>query len=87
MTDRLVEWFELALRESMEFYVEDIKYEEGRLEEELEENGCADEEEYIDFLVNQWDDPMEWFIDNFGADEFGRACVVALGYKTWNDFR
>lgn len=83
MTDRLVEWFELALRESMEFYVEDIKYEDGRLEEELEESGCADEYEYIEYLIDGWDDPIEWYITNYGIKEFGYACSQALGYGTW----
>lgn len=84
MTDRLIEWFNLALRESMEFYVWDLAdYDTERLHEEIEENGCVSEEDYIEFLINEWDDPIEWYVSNFGELEFGEACLVALGYKNY----
>ena len=92
--DRLVEWFEDAMIESNEFYIDDIREEssysdeyETRLEEEMAEADCKTEEGYLEYLNSQYDDPIEWYIDNFGADDFGKACLVALGYKTWNDFR
>lgn len=85
--EKMVEWFEDAIVEMMESYVEDIKYEEGRLEEEMEENGCETEEEYIDFLVEVAGDPIEYYIDNFGAEAFGEAVMVALGLRRWADFR
>lgn len=92
--DRLVEWFEDAMIESNEFYIDDIREEsscsdeyESRLEEEMAEAECETEEDYLEYLNSGYDDPIEWYIDNFGADDFGKACLVALGYKTWNDFR
>ena len=92
--DRLVEWFEDAMIESNEFYIDDIRDEssysdeyETRLEEEMAEAECETEEDYLEYLNSDYDDPIEWYIDNFGADDFGKACLVALGYKTWKDFR
>lgn len=94
MTDRIIDWFEDAMRESWEYYIEDIKCEsscneayESRLEEELAEYGFETEEEYLEHLMETYDDPIEWYVDNFGAEDFGKACLVALGYKTWSDFR
>lgn len=95
--DKLTEWFDLALRESYEFYIDDIRHEspsiaysdeyESRLEEEMAEANCETEEDFLDYLCEGYDDAMEWYIDNFGAEEFGMACLVALGYKSWSDFR
>lgn len=92
--DRLTEWFEIAMRESYEFYIDDIREEssfndkyETRLAEEMAEARCDTEEDYLDYLNSNYDDAIEWYIDNFGAEEFGKACLVALGYKTWDDFR
>lgn len=87
MTDKLIKWFEDCMKESNQFYIYDIKYEEGRLEEEMLEAECETEEEYLEYLNGQWEDPIEWYIFNFGEEDFGKACLVALGYKTWNDFR
>lgn len=94
MTDRLIDWFETAMDESNRFYIDDIREEyscsdeyESRLDEEMADANCETEEEYLDFLNGQWEDPIEWYVDIFGADEFGKACLVALGYKTWEDFR
>lgn len=93
--DRLVNWFEDAMNESNEFYIDDIRNEsasntydyESRLEEEMADAECETEEDYLDYLNSQWDDPIEWYVDHFGAEDFGKACLVALGYKSWNDFR
>lgn len=93
MTDRLIDWFETAMDESNRFYIDDIREEcantdeyESRLAEEMADANCETEEEYLDFLNSNYDDAIEWYVDNFGADEFGKACLVALGYKTWEDF-
>lgn len=93
--DRLVQWFEMAMNESNEFYIDDIRNEGAscsydcgsRLEEEMADADCKTEEDFLNYLNGQYDDPIEWYVDNFGADEFGKACLVALGYKSWNDFR
>lgn len=92
--DRLTEWFEDAMRESYESYVDDIREEnassdefETRLEEEMADAHCETEEDFIDYLCDNFDDAIEWYVYNFGANEFGKACLVALGYKSWSDFR
>ena len=75
------DWFEEAVRESMESYVDNIAYEDGRLEEEMLEAGIITEEdiengydedsareEYIDTLVEGAGDPVDYCGDNFGWD-------------------
>lgn len=49
-------------------YIEDIKDEEGRLEEAMENNEVEDEEEYLELLTDN-QDSIQWYIDNFGAEE------------------
>lgn len=101
------DWFEDALRESQEYYVNDIEEETygqdkfaNRLIEELYENGfltdadfSLDEngeldymtlmpevdldqlkEEYVDYLVENAGDPIEYYVDNFGSDSFTQVC-------------
>lgn len=92
--DRLVNWFEVSMKESNEYYIADIREEpafsdeyETRLEEEMADAECETEEDYLDYLNSNYDDAIEWYVENFGAEDFGKACLVALGYKTWNDFR
>lgn len=94
MTDKLQRWFDEAMEESNQFYIDDIREEssysddyETRLEEEMADADCETEEDYLEYLNNQYDDSVEWYVDNFGADDFGKACLVALGYKNWSDFR
>lgn len=94
MTDRLITWFEDAMTESNQYYIDDIREEsafsdeyENRLAEEMAEAECETEEEFLEYLDSNYDDAIEWYVDNFGADEFGKACLVALGYKSWSDFR
>lgn len=65
------DWFESALRESVESYVEDIRDEwededKTRLDVEMEDAGCDDEDEFIDYLVGNAGDPIEWYECNFG---------------------
>ena len=62
------EWFEDALQEHYESYVEDIKYEGGRLEEEMEEAGVETEEEYVEYLVDSVDDVVDYWRFNCGDD-------------------
>ena len=36
----------------------------------MEENGCADRDEYLKLLNNEYDSAVDWYIDNFGEDLF-----------------
>lgn len=69
------DWFDEALREVYESYVSDIAEEYvdddmTRLQQEMEEHDCCDEDEYIDYLVEQAGDSIEWYIDQFGENDF-----------------
>ena len=48
-------YFDDIVRESMESYIEDIKYEGERLSEEMEDAGVETEEEYLDYLIDNAD--------------------------------
>ena len=62
-------YFDDIVRESMEMYIEDVKYEgEDRLLEEMEDAGVETEEEYLDYLIDNAGDSIEYFEDNFGSD-------------------
>lgn len=74
-------WFEDAVRESTESYVDGIAYEEGRLEEELLEADIITDtdieegydvedakEKYVEHLMNDIDDYVEYCGFNFGWD-------------------
>lgn len=67
------DYFEEALRESYENYVQDIANEEGRLQEEMNEAGVTTPEEYVDYLMNQIDDYTEEFIFQFGKESLTAA--------------
>ena len=82
------DWFEDAVKESTESYVDDIAYEDGRLEEELLEAGIITEEdiengydedsareEYIEKLVYDAGDPVDYCGDNFGWDWVSQAAT------------
>ena len=65
------EHFFNIMNESNEFYLDDIESEgslthDNRLEEEIEENGCADRDEYLELLNNNYDSAVDWYRDNFG---------------------
>lgn len=62
------DYFDEILRESMENYIEGIKDEEGRLEEEMEEVGVENEEDYIDYLILNAGDSIQYYKNNFGDD-------------------
>ena len=59
------------MNECNETYLDDIENEgslthDNRLEEEIEENGCADRDEYLELLNNNYDSAVDWYRDNFG---------------------
>ena len=61
------DYFDDIVRESMESYIEDIKYDgEDRLSEEMEDVGVETEEEYLDYLIDNAGDSIEYVKDNYG---------------------
>lgn len=74
------EWFEDALREMEEYYVEDIKSEsassdeyETRLEEEMADAGVDNEDDFVEWLIEQAGDPVEYYKFNFGDKAFSQV--------------
>ena len=70
-----MDWAEAAVRESMEFYANDIESEsasddtyESRLAEEIAEAGVETKDEFIDYLVENAGSPAEYIKDNFGEE-------------------
>lgn len=63
------DWFEDALKESDEFYIEDIKESEPeRFEEEFPD---MDEDEALEKMKKNWEnDPIQYYIDAFGKKDF-----------------
>ena len=66
------DWFEDCMKESYEFYIEDLR-QEGLLEDEMEDREVKDEKEFLNSLCNQWADGIEWYFENFGEEEFLRV--------------
>lgn len=74
------DYFDGMMKESYESYCEDIKTEDqdedeegneiNRLTEEMEENECETEEDYVEFLCSNYSDDEEWYKENFGEDAF-----------------
>lgn len=63
-----VSWFKMACEEMDQNYLDDIKSEEGRFEEEFP--GMTDDEA-LEKLRENWEtDPVQYFIDEFGEKEF-----------------
>ena len=63
------DYFDDIVRESMESYIEDIKYDgEDRLLEEMEDADVETEEEYLEYLIDNAGDSIEYFEGNFGSD-------------------
>ena len=64
------------MKESYEFYIEDIRNEsawnieyESRLEEEMTQSDCETEEDFLEYLMSDYEDkPIQWYIDNFGIE-------------------
>lgn len=73
-----VNWFDDAKREYAEFYVSDIK--ESEPERYKEEFGDLDEEDAVEKYLEESceEDSIEWYISNFGKDEFNK-CVKENG--------
>ena len=76
--------------ESFEFYISDINEEpaddenfENRLKQEIFENGCKDEEDYLNYLCDL-ESPIEWFLSNFNQNEFN-ATVKEHDLINWED--
>lgn len=74
------DWFKDALHESMEFYADDIVNEgsssdefENRLEEEMADAGVDNEEDFIEYLVENAGDPVQYFRNEFGEEEFNET--------------
>ena len=73
------EWFDTAKRESYEQYVEDIRDEweddeKTRLDVEMENAGCDNEDEFLEYLCDQ-EDSVDYFKFNFGQDEYNRIII------------
>ena len=75
------DWFEEALVDYYTSYIEDIRDEEpnfvkyeSRLDEEMDDAEVDTEEEFLDYLIDSYDDPLEWFKDSFGSEEFESIC-------------
>ena len=84
------EWFMEAMREHFNFYISDIREEladdekfENRLQEEILECGCEDEEDYLNYLCSL-EEPIEWFLSNFSQNEFN-ATVKENDLINWDD--
>lgn len=88
------DWFDDALRESMEIYVNDIEDEwedddRTRLYHEMVDAGIIDEidenedevitdeekESFIDYLIEQQGDSIDWFRFNFGERDFNDTII------------
>ena len=66
------DWFDVAKRESAEFYVSDIK--ESEPERYKEEFGDLDEEDAVEqFLSMEEEDSIKWYLQNFGKDDFNEV--------------
>ena len=73
-------WFEDAIRETYQYYIDDIREEsasdeeyKNRLDEEMAVAGVEDEEEFLDWLCENAGDPVEYYRDNFGKDDFNNV--------------
>ena len=75
------EWFDEYLEEYYTYYIDEIKDEESgyeeyetRLEEEMDEAGVETEEEFLSYLIEDAGNSIDWYIDNFGYEEFKSVC-------------
>ena len=81
-TDAMVEYYGdyiLGLNEELADYE---KF-ENRLEEELINYNCEDEEDYLNYLCDL-ESPIEWFLSNFSQNEFN-AIVKEHDLINWDD--
>ena len=84
------EWFMDAMKEHFDFYISDIREEpadnekfENRLQEEIFESDCENEEDYLNYLCDL-ESPIEWFLSNFSQNEFN-ATVKEYDLINWED--
>ena len=84
------EWFMEAMREHFEYYISDISEEsaddekfENRLQEEMAEIGCEDEEDFLNYHCSL-EEPIEWFLSNFSQNEFN-VTVKEHNLINWED--
>ena len=75
------EWFDGYLEEYYFNYINDIRDEESvyeeyetRLDEEMDEAGVETEEEFLDCLIDDAGNSIDWYIDCFGYEEFKSVC-------------
>ena len=75
------EWFDEYLEEYYTYYIDEIKDEESgykeyesRLDEEMEDAGVETEEEFLDCLIKDAGNSIDWYIDCFGYEEFKSVC-------------
>ena len=75
------EWFDEYLEDYYTYYIDEIRDEESdyeeyetRLEEEMDDAGVDTEEEFLDYLIEGAGNSIEWYIDNFGYEEFKSVC-------------
>lgn len=59
--------------ESMTCYIDDLRHMD-ELEEEMENAGCDNEDEFLEYLCNQ-EDSVDYFKFNFGNDEYNRIII------------
>ena len=77
-----IQWFDEVMEESNQYYIDSIKDEDpcfneefkNRLEEEISENNCSTEEEYLELLNNQYKNSIDWYLDIYGED--GLSSVI-----------
>ena len=75
------DWFDEYLEDYYTNYIDDIRdakaiYEgyETRLDEEMDEAGVETEEEFLDYLIEDAGNSIDWYIDCFGYEEFKSVC-------------
>ena len=75
------DWFDEYLEEYYTYYIDDIRdakaiYNEyeTRLDEEMEDAGVETEEEFLDYLIDDAGNSIDWYIDCFGYEEFKSVC-------------
>lgn len=84
------DWLDEAMRESYQFYIDDIREEiededeEGneitRLQTEMEEERTETEEDFLNHLCEQWENGVEWYKSNFGENEFSEMAKKYMDF-------
>ena len=75
------DWFDAHLEQYYIEYIDDIRDEESdyeeyetRLDEEMDYAGVETEEEFLDYLIDDAGNSIDWYIDCFGYEEFKSVC-------------